>query len=76
MRRLPAHFQRIIEVKSLVFGKENCVLTSSVDRSIKVWNLEYIFQEVRATTTELQMTECKSTIPYSSSSQSSIAALH
>jgi WD40 repeat protein len=46
VRRLPAHFQRIIEVKSLVFGKENCVLTSSVDRSIKVWNLEYIFQEV------------------------------
>ena len=42
---LYAHFQRIVDIKSLVVGKENCVITSSVDRSIKVWDLDYIFEE-------------------------------
>ena len=28
-----------------VTGNENCVLTSSIDRSIKVWNLDYIFEK-------------------------------
>ena len=42
---LYAHFQRIVDIKSLVVGKENSVITSSVDRSIKVWDLNYIFEE-------------------------------
>ena len=42
---LNAHFQRIIDVCSLVYGKENSIITSSIDRSIKVWNLNYIFEE-------------------------------
>ena len=42
---LNAHFQRIIEIKSLVVGNDNAVLTSSIDRSIKVWNLNYIFEK-------------------------------
>ena len=41
---LYAHFQRIVDIKSLVVGKENSVITSSVDRSIKVWDLSYIFE--------------------------------
>ena len=41
---LYAHFQRIVDIKSLVVGKENSVITSSVDRSIKVWHLNYIFE--------------------------------
>ena len=36
VKRLNAHFQRIVEIKSLVVGSENSVLTSSIDRSIKV----------------------------------------
>ena len=35
--------QRIVEIKSLVTETENAVLTSSIDRSIKVWNLKHIF---------------------------------
>ena len=37
--------QRIVEIKSLVTATENAVLTSSIDRSIKVWNLDYIFEK-------------------------------
>ena len=39
-----AHFQRILDIIPLT-GRENCVITSSLDRSIKVWNLNYIFEE-------------------------------
>jgi WD40 repeat protein len=45
VHRLTAHFQRIVEIKSLVTATENAVLTSSIDRSIKVWNLDYIFEK-------------------------------
>lgn len=45
VHRLVAHFQRIVEIKSLVTKNENAVLTSSIDRSIKVWNLDYIFEK-------------------------------
>ena len=53
-----AHFQRIIDLQPLVVGRENSVITSSIDKSIKVcllvlgiysllhqvWNLNYIFE--------------------------------
>mgnify|MGYP001496089095 CR=1 FL=1 len=42
VKRLNAHFQRIVEIKSLVVGSENSVLTSSIDRSIKVSNFHTI----------------------------------
>ena len=29
----------------MVVGRENSVITSSIDRSIKVWDLNYIFEE-------------------------------
>ena len=37
--------QRIVEIKSLVTETENAVLTSSIDRSIKVQNLKHIFEK-------------------------------
>ena len=37
--------QRIVEIKSLVTETENAVLTSSIDRSIKVKNLKHIFEK-------------------------------
>ena len=47
VKRMVAHFQRIVEIKSLVVGAENCVVTSSIDRSIKIWNLDHIFEKER-----------------------------
>ena len=42
---IPAHFQRILDMVPLVSGRDNLVITSSLDRSIKVWDLNYIFEE-------------------------------
>ena len=42
---MSAHFQRILDVIPLTVGRDNCVITSSLDRSIKVWDLNYIFEE-------------------------------
>ena len=42
---ISAHFQRIQEVLPLMSGNDNCIITSSFDRSIKVWDLNYIFEE-------------------------------
>lgn len=39
--------QRIVEIKSLVVGGDNCVITSSIDRCIKIWDLDHIFEESR-----------------------------
>ena len=43
---LDAHFARIIDVQPLICGAWNCVITSSFDKTVKVWNLNYIFEEV------------------------------
>ena len=43
---LDAHFARIIDLQSLVVGPWNCVITSSIDRTVKVWNINYIFEQV------------------------------
>ena len=42
---IDAHFQRIIDIQPLIHRSENCVITSSIDKSIKVWNLDHIFEE-------------------------------
>ena len=47
VKRMTAHFQRIVEIKSLVVGTDNCVVTSSIDRSIKIWDLDHIFEKER-----------------------------
>ena len=44
---LLVHFQRIVEIQSLVAGPDNLVATSSIDRCIKIWNLEGIFEKER-----------------------------
>ena len=47
VKRMTAHFQRIVEIKSLVVGTNNEIITSSIDRCIKIWNLDYIFEKER-----------------------------
>jgi NACHT domain- and WD repeat-containing protein len=48
MKVLDAHFGRIIQLESLTIGNWNSVVTSSIDRSVKVWNLNNIFEQVHA----------------------------
>ena len=43
---LEAHIARIIDIQPLVVGNWNCVITSSMDRTVKVWNINYIFEPV------------------------------
>ena len=43
---LDAHFARIIDLRSLTVGSWNCIITSSIDRTVKVWNMNYIFEQV------------------------------
>ena len=42
---LDAHFSRIIDLQPLTYGVWNCVITSSIDRSIKVWNMDYALEK-------------------------------
>ncbi|CAG0888380.1 unnamed protein product [Darwinula stevensoni] len=43
---LDAHFARIIDLTPLTVGVWNSVVTSSIDRTVKVWNLNNIFEQV------------------------------
>ncbi len=43
---LDAHFARIIDIQPLTVGSWNSVITSSIDRTVKVWNMNYIFEQV------------------------------
>ncbi|XP_014255655.1 NACHT and WD repeat domain-containing protein 2 isoform X2 [Cimex lectularius] len=43
---LDAHFGRIISLEALTIGNWNSVITSSIDRSVKVWNINNIFEQV------------------------------
>ena len=43
---LDAHFSRIIDIQPLTAGNWNSVITSSIDRTVKVWNINYIFEQV------------------------------
>lgn len=43
---LDAHFGRIIQLEALTIGNWNSVITSSIDRSVKVWNINNIFEQV------------------------------
>ncbi|XP_046423821.1 NACHT and WD repeat domain-containing protein 2 [Neodiprion fabricii] len=43
---LDAHFARIIQLEPLTIGNWNSVITSSIDRSVKVWNINNIFEQV------------------------------
>ncbi|GAB0097357.1 NACHT domain-containing protein [Sergentomyia squamirostris] len=46
MKVLDAHFGRIIQLEALTIGNWNSVITSSIDRSVKVWNINNIFEQV------------------------------
>ncbi|KAK0175700.1 hypothetical protein PV327_009429 [Microctonus hyperodae] len=46
LKILDAHFARIIQLEALTIGNWNSVITSSIDRSVKVWNIDNIFEQV------------------------------
>ena len=41
-----AHFGRIIDVQALTMGDWNLAISSSIDRTVKVWNIDYMFEHV------------------------------
>ncbi|CAH1118502.1 unnamed protein product [Phaedon cochleariae] len=43
---LDAHFGRIIQLEALTIGNWNSIVTSSIDRTAKVWNINNIFETV------------------------------
>ncbi|GBP66180.1 NACHT and WD repeat domain-containing protein 2 [Eumeta japonica] len=43
---LDAHFGRIVQLEPLTVGSWNCVITSSIDRTVKIWNIDNIFEQV------------------------------
>ena len=43
---ISAHFQRILDVIPLTSGRDNCVITSSLDRSIKVMAVRVMLSRV------------------------------
>lgn len=43
---LDAHFGRIIQLEPLTIGNWNSIVTSSIDRTVKVWNINNIFEKV------------------------------
>uniref|UniRef100_A0AAG5DIR5 NWD2 C-terminal beta-propeller domain-containing protein n=1 Tax=Anopheles atroparvus TaxID=41427 RepID=A0AAG5DIR5_ANOAO len=46
LKVLDAHFGRIIQLEALTIGAWNSVITSSIDRSVKIWNINNIFEQV------------------------------
>ena len=42
---MDAHFARIIDIQPLTVGSWNSVTTASIDRTVKVWNINYIFEK-------------------------------
>ena len=46
VKTLAAHVGRIIDVQPLSMGALNIIITSSIDRTVKVWNINHIFEKV------------------------------
>ena len=46
LKSFDAHFARINNIRPLINSQSNCIVTSSMDRTMKVWNLNNIFEEV------------------------------
>lgn len=46
MKVIDAHYGRIVEMLPLVVDDINAVATSSLDRTVKVWNIKNIFEQV------------------------------
>lgn len=45
VQTIEAHFGRILCLRSFNAGAQNVLVSSSIDRSIKIWNLENIFRK-------------------------------
>ncbi|XP_065565326.1 NACHT and WD repeat domain-containing protein 2-like isoform X3 [Artemia franciscana] len=45
---LDAHFGRILEMFPYTLGPWNSIITSSLDRSVKIWNINNIFEQVHS----------------------------
>lgn len=43
---LDAHFGRILSLVPYTTGPWNSVITSSIDRTVKVWNMNNVFEQV------------------------------
>ena len=46
LKTIDAHYGRIVEMLPLVVDEINAVATSSLDRTVKVWNIKNIFEAV------------------------------
>ena len=46
IKSFDAHFARINNIRPLICSQWNCIITSSMDRTMKVWNLNNIFEKV------------------------------
>uniref|UniRef100_A0A0K0EPQ8 NACHT domain-containing protein n=1 Tax=Strongyloides stercoralis TaxID=6248 RepID=A0A0K0EPQ8_STRER len=45
IRTIDAHFGRILNLKQMVVHSQNLIISSSLDRTIKIWNMENIFEK-------------------------------
>uniref|UniRef100_A0AC35GW83 Uncharacterized protein n=1 Tax=Panagrolaimus sp. PS1159 TaxID=55785 RepID=A0AC35GW83_9BILA len=45
VRVVDAHFGRILNLKSVAMQGQNLLISSSIDRSVKIWNMENIFEK-------------------------------
>ncbi|KAE9547865.1 hypothetical protein FO519_008926, partial [Halicephalobus sp. NKZ332] len=45
VRTVDAHFGRILNLSSVSMGGQNLLISSSLDRSVKIWNMENIFEK-------------------------------
>ncbi|RWS28545.1 NACHT and WD repeat domain-containing protein 2-like protein [Leptotrombidium deliense] len=48
LKTLDAHFARILQLRTLTVGNLNAIVTCSIDRSVNVWNVQNLFQQVFA----------------------------
>uniref|UniRef100_A0A0K0FUG2 NACHT domain-containing protein n=1 Tax=Strongyloides venezuelensis TaxID=75913 RepID=A0A0K0FUG2_STRVS len=45
IRTIDAHFGRILNLKQMIVHSQNLIISSSLDRTIKIWNMENIFEK-------------------------------
>ncbi|XP_023233004.1 NACHT and WD repeat domain-containing protein 2-like [Centruroides sculpturatus] len=45
LKALDAHFARVIDVRTVIDDFSNLVISSSIDRTVKVWNIDHIFEQ-------------------------------
>uniref|UniRef100_A0A0N4ZF20 NACHT domain-containing protein n=1 Tax=Parastrongyloides trichosuri TaxID=131310 RepID=A0A0N4ZF20_PARTI len=45
IRTIDAHFGRILNLRQMIVHSQNLIISSSLDRTIKIWNMENIFEK-------------------------------